>query len=402
MTFINENFLKLSETYLFVEIGRRVEAYCKTHPEAAIVRCGIGDVTEPLPDACIKAMHKAVDEMAARETFRGYGPEAGYEFLRHAIAEGDFRQRGIEIADDEIFISDGSKCDCANFLDILGAGNRILMPDPVYPVYADTNIMAGNAISFSQATAENGFVPAPPDAPADLIYLCFPNNPTGAVATKEQLAAWVAYAHRHDAIILFDAAYESFVRTPDLPKSIYEIPDALDCAVEMRSFSKSGGFTGLRCGYCVVPKAVKGRKQSGGEKSLHALWSRRQSTKFNGVAYIVQRAAEALYSDEGRAQVAALTGFYLENARLLADALTRAGRSFVGGVDAPYLWVKGNKGMTSWDMFAHLLEQAGIVATPGSGFGAKGEGYFRLSAFNIRENIEEACRRLAAISLEKL
>lgn len=400
MTLINENFLKLPEAYLFVEIGRRVEAYRKANPDkaASIIRCGIGDVTEPLPPACIAAMHKAIDEMASRDTFRGYGPEAGYEFLRRAIAESDFRSHGIDIKDDEIFVSDGSKCDCANFLDIMGAGNRIAMPDPVYPVYADTNIMAGNTdVSLLKGTAENGFVPSPPETAADLVYLCFPNNPTGSVATREQLTAWVNYALKHNAIILFDAAYESYVRTPGIPHSIFEIPGALECAVEMRSFSKNGGFTGLRCGYSVVPKSLKGRTHAGDAKPLNALWSRRQSTKFNGVAYPVQRAAEALYSNEGKAQVDALTSFYMENAGLLAGALKSSGRRYFGGADAPYIWVECNAGLTSWDMFSFLLEQAGIVSTPGSGFGAGGEGYFRLSAFNSRANIEEACRRLSVL-----
>ncbi|MFA4995479.1 MAG: LL-diaminopimelate aminotransferase [Bdellovibrionales bacterium] len=396
MAFINENFLKLSENYLFAEIEKRVEAYRKEQPDKAkdIVRCGIGDVTEPLPAAAIAALHKAVDDMAARETFRGYGPYEGYDFLRHAIAENDYRARGMKIFDDEIFVSDGSKCDCANFLDILGHGNRILMPDPVYPVYADANVMAGNSdVCFLAGTSENGFVPAPPDAPADLIYLCFPNNPTGAVASREQLAAWVAYAQKNNAIILFDAAYESFVRTPGVPRSIFEIPGALECAVEMRSFSKSGGYTGLRCGFLVIPKSVFGRSRDGKGHSLHALWTRRQSTKFNGVAYPVQRAAEALYTEEGKAQVIALTSFYLENAKALSEALTRGGWNFSGGRDAPYLWVKGYPNMTSWDTFSQLLKNERIVVTPGSGFGAKGEGYFRLSVFNSRVNIEEACRR---------
>ncbi len=400
MTFINENFSKLSESYLFADIARRVEAYRKENPDKAarIVRCGIGDVTEPLPAACIAALHKAVDEMAVRETFRGYGPEAGYDFLRHAIAENDYRQRGLAIADDEIFVSDGSKCDCANFLDILGKGNRILMPDPVYPVYADTNVMAGNEdVVFLEGTSENGFVPSPPDTPADLIYLCFPNNPTGAVASRDQLAAWVDYAKKHRAIILFDAAYEAYVRTPGIPRSIYEIPGAADCAVEMRSFSKNGGFTGLRCGFCVVPKAVSGKSKDGGRQPLHKLWLRRQSTKFNGVAYPVQRAAEALYTEEGKKQVAALTGFYMENAGLLAKALKKKGWRFFGGVDAPYLWVKATGGKTSWEMFSLLLEKANVVVTPGVGFGAKGEGYFRISSFNSRANVEEACKRIESL-----
>jgi len=400
MAYINENFSKLSENYLFAEISRRVDAYKMKCPEKAssLIRCGIGDVTEPLPDACIKALHKAVDEMAVRETFRGYGPESGYEFLRHVIAENDYRARGMAIADDEIFVSDGSKCDCANVLDILGEGNRILMPDPVYPVYADTNIMAGNAaVSFLDGTEENGFIPAPPDRPADVIYLCFPNNPTGAVATHDQLKAWVDYARKNGALILFDAAYEAYVRTPGLPRSIYEIAGATECAVEMRSFSKNGGFTGLRCGFCVVPKAVLGKRKDGKMQSLNAMWHRRQSTKFNGVAYPVQRAAEALYSEEGKAEVLALTSFYLENARLMAAALKGGGWTFVGATDAPYIWVKGFSTMTSWDMFTLMLEQVGIVMTPGSGFGKKGEGYFRLSAFNGRANIEEACRRLSTL-----
>jgi LL-diaminopimelate aminotransferase len=396
MAIVNENFFKLSQNYLFAEISRRIEAYRKEHPEKAssIVRCGIGDVTEPLPPACIAALHKAVDEMGARETFRGYGPEQGYDFVRRAIGE-DYRARGMNIADDEIFVSDGSKCDCANFLDIIGKGNRILMPDPVYPVYADTNVMAGNTdVSFLEGMLENKFVPAPPEKPADLIYLCFPNNPTGAVATREQLAQWVDYARKNKAVILFDAAYESFIRTPGLPRSIYEIPGATECAVEFRSFSKSGGFTGLRCGFVVLPKTVMGMKGDGQPQALHPMWMRRQSTKFNGVSYPVQRAAEALYSEEGREQVLALTNFYMENARLLGAALKGNGWEFIGGVDAPYLWVKCLPGKNSWDMFAYLLEKAGVVSTPGSGFGSKGEGYFRLSVFNSRSNIEEVCRRL--------
>jgi len=399
MTFINENFSKLSESYLFAEIARRVEAYKKENPSkaAGIVRCGIGDVTEPLPAACIAALHKAVDEMAARETFRGYGPDYGYEFLRHAIAE-DYRQRGMALSDDEVFVSDGSKCDCANILDIFGKGNRILMPDPVYPVYADTNIMAGNEdVGFVDGNAENGFVPTPPDAPADLIYLCFPNNPTGSVATRDQLKAWVDYALRRQAVILFDAAYEAYIRNPKLPRSIYEISGATECAIEMRSFSKNGGFTGLRCGFCVIPKTVKGKRKDGESQFLHALWRRRQSTKFNGVAYPVQRAAEALYSPEGKRQVAMLTDFYLENARLFAGALNKRGWTFFGGADAPYVWVRNFEGKTSWEMFSILLEQAGIVITPGVGFGSKGEGYFRISSFNSRENVLEACRRLESL-----
>lgn len=395
MAYINENFFKLSESYLFAEIARRVETYKKENPGKAsgIIRCGIGDVTEPLPPACIAALHKAVDEMAVRETFRGYGPEAGYDFLRKAIAS-DYHDRGIDVADDEIFVSDGSKCDCANILDVFGKGNRILMPDPVYPVYADTNVMAGNEdVGYLNGNMENGFAPMPPDAPADLIYLCFPNNPTGAVAKREQLEAWVAYARKNRAIILFDAAYEAYIRTPGIPHSIFEIPGARDCAIEMRSFSKHGGFTGVRCGFVVIPKSVVAYKKDGAAHPLHALWFRRQSTKFNGVAYPVQRAAEALFSTDGKTQVKALTDFYMENARLLREALTKSGWEYIGGVDAPYVWAKTLPGKTSWDMFSHLLEGIGVVTTPGSGFGKMGEGYFRISSFNSRSNIEEVCKR---------
>ncbi|MDD4617023.1 MAG: LL-diaminopimelate aminotransferase [Alphaproteobacteria bacterium] len=401
MAFVNENYFKLSPSYLFAEISRRVETYRKEHPEkaASIIRCGIGDVTEPLPQACIKALHKAVDEMAVRETFRGYGPDYGYEFVRHAIA-GEYRERGMTIADDEIFLSDGSKCDCANILDILGGGNRILIADPVYPVYNDTNVMAGNSdVSFLEGTDENGFVPPPPGTAADVIYLCFPNNPTGAVATREQLAAWVAYARKNDALILFDAAYEAYIRTAGIPHSIFEIPGASECAIEMRSFSKNGGFTGLRCGFVTIPKTALGKRKNGTLEAFHPLWARRQSTKFNGVSYPVQRAAEALYSEEGRAQVKDLTDFYMRNAKLLREALDKCEWQYIGGVDAPYLWVKCLPGKTSWDMFSFLLENVCIVSTPGSGFGKMGEGYFRLSCFNSRANIEEVCRRLSTLKV---
>ncbi|MDD3029074.1 MAG: LL-diaminopimelate aminotransferase [Alphaproteobacteria bacterium] len=400
MAFINENFLKLSENYLFAEIAKRVEAYRAANPDKArhLIRCGIGDVTEPLPQAAVAALHKAADEMAARETFRGYGPESGYDFLRHAIAENDYRARGLSIDDDEIFVSDGSKCDCANFLDIVGSGNRIAIPNPVYPVYVDTNVMAGRGeVFFLEGTRENGFVPMPPDCPADLIYLCFPNNPTGAVASRPQLEAWVAYARRHNAVILFDGAYEAFIRSPGIPHSIYEIPGAESCAIEMHSFSKNGGFTGVRCGFTVVPKTVMGKTSDGKVYPFHALWKRRQSTKFNGVSYPVQRAAEALYSSEGQAQVTVLTSFYMENARLFAQALTSLGWPFSGGVDAPYLWVRVPDGRSSWDMFSHLLEDAQIVVTPGVGFGSQGEGFFRISSFNARASVEEACRRLVSL-----
>lgn len=410
MAFINENYLKLQAGYLFPEIGRRVKAFADAQPEVAsrIIRCGIGDVTEPLPAASIAAMHKAVDEMGVRETFRGYGPEQGYDFLRNAIAENDFAARGMDIAADEIFISDGSKCDCGNLLDIFGAGNRVAVMDPVYPVYVDTNVMLGNTgginskgafegLTYLPCTAENGFVPALPSEPVDLIYLCYPNNPTGAVATREQLQKWVDFALQCKAVIVYDAAYEAFISTPGIPHSIFEIPGARECAMELRSFSKNGGFTGLRCGYAVIPKTLMGVKRNGEKHPFHALWLRNHTTKFNGVAYPVQRAAEALYSPEGKAQVRELVSFYKENAALLQKALSSVGLQVYGYTDSPYLWVRGPQGATSWDLFDRILQHANIVTTPGSGFGAGGEGYFRLSAFNSRANVEEALARVAKL-----
>jgi len=407
LAFINENYLKLQAGYLFPEISRRVKAFADANPAVAgrIIRCGIGDVTEPLPAASIAALHKAVDEMGVRETFRGYGPEQGYDFLRNAIAENDFRARGLDIEADEIFVSDGSKCDCGNLLDIFGAGNRVAVMDPVYPVYVDTNVMLGNTgnpdghgafegLTYLPCTAENGFVPDLPKEPVDLIYLCYPNNPTGAVATREQLQKWVDFALSCNAVIVFDAAYEAYISTPGIPHSIYEIPGARECAIELRSFSKNGGFTGLRCGFAVIPKTLTGRKRNGEKYPFHPLWLRNHTTKFNGVAYPVQRAAEALYSPEGKEQVRQLVSFYKENARLLKEALTSVGLKVYGYTDASYLWVRGPKGATSWDLFDRILQHANIVTTPGSGFGAAGEGYFRLSSFNSRANVEEACRRL--------
>ena len=407
MAFINESYLKLQAGYLFPEISRRVKVFTDSRPEVAsrIIRCGIGDVTEPLPAASIAALHKSVDEMAMRETFRGYGPEQGYDFLRNAVAENDFKARGVDIKADEVFISDGSKCDCGNLLDIFGTGNRVAVMDPVYPVYVDTNVMLGNTgaidgrgafegLTYLPCTAENGFVPALPEGPVDLIYLCYPNNPTGAVATREQLQKWVDFARACDAVIIFDAAYEAFISTPGIPHSIYEIPGARECAIELRSFSKNGGFTGLRCGYAVIPKSLMGRKRNGQTHPFHALWLRNHTTKFNGVAYPVQRAAEALYSSEGKQQVMQLVSFYKENAGLLQQSLSSAGLQVYGYTDSPYLWVRGPGSATSWDLFDRILQHANIVTTPGSGFGAGGEGYFRLSAFNSRANVEEACRRL--------
>jgi len=407
MARINDNFLKLKAGYLFPEIARRVNVFTDTHPEAAakLIRCGIGDVTEPLPEACREAMHDAVDEQGNSETFRGYGPEQGYAFLREAIVENQFA--GLGIAADEVFISDGSKCDSGNILDIFGPGNKIAITDPVYPVYVDTNVMAGNTgeadetgafggLVYLPCTAENDFVPAIPEEKVDLIYLCYPNNPTGGTATHEQLAAWVAYARENKAIILYDAAYEAFIQDDEVPHSIFEIEGAHECAIEFRSFSKNGGFTGTRCAYVVIPKALNGYTEDGSEEAIHSLWSRRHSTKFNGASYPVQRGAAAVFSDEGKAQVSALIEGYMGNAKLLREACLEIGLSVFGGVNAPYVWVGCPEGVTSWDMFDRMLEEAQVVITPGAGFGAAGEGYFRISAFNSRANVEEVCRRIAA------
>ncbi|MCC6580275.1 MAG: LL-diaminopimelate aminotransferase [Phycisphaeraceae bacterium] len=409
MAHINDNFLKLKAGYLFPEIGRRVKAYAAANPQAKVIRLGIGDVTEPLAPAVIAAMHKAVDEMARRETFHGYCDEQGYEFLRQAIAKHDYQARGCDITADEIFVSDGSKCDTGNFLEILGHDNVIAVTDPVYPVYVDTNVMAGNTGSakasgefegliYLPMTAENGFVPPQPapGSKVDVIYLCSPNNPTGAVLSKTELTRWVQYAKQNDALILFDAAYHAFITDPSIPHSIYEIPGAREVAVEFRSFSKTAGFTGTRCAFTVVPKTVAGKAKDGSRVELHRLWMRRQTTKFNGVAYIVHRAAEAVYSPEGQKQVRATIDFYMENAAIIRRTLTELGIAAYGGTNAPYIWLKTPKGMKSWDFFDHLLTQCQVVGTPGSGFGAAGEGYFRISAFNSRANVEEAMQRLRA------
>lgn len=411
MAHLNSHYLKLKAGYLFPEIGRRVKAFTDANPEGAarLIRCGIGDVTEALPVAVREAMHKAVDEMGARETFRGYGPEQGYDFLRHAIAENDYRAHGLEVADDEIFVSDGSKCDCGNILDIFGHTNRIAVMDPVYPVYVDTNVMAGHTgpggenglyegLVYLPCTAENGFVPGVPTEKVDLIYLCYPNNPTGATATRAQLEQWVAYALANDAVILFDAAYEAYIRDADVPHSIYEIPGARKCAIEFRSFSKSGGFTGVRCAFTVVPKELECLTEAGERKPLHPLWNRRFSTKFNGVGYVTQRAAEALYSPAGKAEVAALVEHYMGNAAILREAALACGLSTFGGTNAPYIWVRGPGGVTSWEIFDRMLGEANVVITPGSGFGPAGEGYFRISAFNSRANAGEVARRLQAMA----
>jgi LL-diaminopimelate aminotransferase len=405
MATINNNYLKLKAGYLFPEIARRVNAFAQANPEAKIIRLGIGDVTEPLPEACRTAMIKAVEDMGDRSTFKGYGPEQGYAWLREKIAAHDFQARGAAIAADEIFISDGSKCDNGNILDIFGHDNTIAVTDPVYPVYVDTNVMAGNTgnandqgefdgLVYLPVTAENNFTAQIPTQKVDLIYLCFPNNPTGATATKEHLKAWVDYAKANGSIIFFDAAYEAYITDPTLPHSIFEIEGARDCAIEFRSFSKNAGFTGTRCALTVVPKTLTAKAADGSDVELWKLWNRRQSTKFNGVSYIVQRGAEAVYSAEGQAQIKALVSFYLENAAIIREQLTAAGLSVYGGVNAPYVWVKTPHGLSSWEFFDKLLQTVNVVGTPGSGFGAAGEGYFRISAFNSRENVVEAMKRI--------
>jgi LL-diaminopimelate aminotransferase len=405
MATINDNYLKLKAGYLFPEIARRVNTFAEANPDAKIIKLGIGDVTEPLPEACRTAMINAVEDMGDRATFKGYGPEQGYGWLREKIAAHDFQSRGCEVDPGEIFISDGSKCDTGNILDIFGKNNKIAVTDPVYPVYVDTNVMAGHTgaandkgefegLVYLPITAENNFTAEIPSEKVDLIYLCFPNNPTGSTATKEHLKAWVDYAKANDSIIFFDAAYEAFITDADLPHSIYEIEGARDCAIEFRSFSKNAGFTGTRCAFTVVPKTLTAKAADGSDVELWKLWNRRQSTKFNGVSYLVQRGAEAVYSEEGQAQTQQLVSFYLENAKIIREQLTAAGLSVYGGVNAPYVWVQTPNNLSSWDFFDKLLQTCNVVGTPGSGFGAAGEGYFRLSAFNSRENVEEAMKRI--------
>lgn len=406
MATINDNFLKLKAGYLFPEIARRVKAFAAAAPDAKLIKMGIGDVTEPLPPACCEAMTKAVADMGDRATFKGYGPEQGYGWLREKIAAQDFQSRGCDVDASEIFVSDGAKCDCGNILDIVGSDNTIAVTDPVYPVYVDTNVMAGHTgeadasgkyggLVYMPISADNNFTAEIPSQRVDLIYLCFPNNPTGATASKAHLKEWVDYAKSHGSIILFDAAYEAFVTDPELPRSIFEIEGARDCAIEFRSFSKNAGFTGTRCAFTVVPKSLMGVASDGSKVALHQLWNRRQSTKFNGVSYIVQRGAEAVYSEAGQAQIKDLVAFYLENAAIVRDKLTAAGMKVYGGVNAPYVWVKTPDGLSSWDFFDKLLKEAHVVGTPGAGFGAAGEGYFRISAFNSRANVNEAMQRIA-------
>ena len=399
MAKINDNFLKLPGSYLFSTIAQKVAAHTAAHPEQKIIKMGIGDVTRPLAPAVIEQMHRAVDEMGTPEGFHGYGPEQGYDFLRQLIADNDYKARGVEIAADEIFVSDGAKSDCGNITDIFSLDNVVAVCDPVYPVYVDSNAMSGRAgvfadgkwtkLVYMECLEENGFLPQIPKQKVDMIYLCFPNNPTGMTATKEQLASWVQYAREQGAVILFDSAYEAFITDPDIPHSIFEIEGAKDCAIEFRSFSKTAGFTGTRCAYTVIPKSVMVEGTS-----LNALWNRRQCTKFNGVPYVIQRAAAAVYSEDGKKQTRETIRYYLENAAIIRKGLQEAGLTVYGGVNAPYIWAKTPNGSTSWEFFEELLKRAGVVTTPGAGFGPSGEGYIRLTAFSTREATEEAIERI--------
>lgn len=401
---VNENYLKLPGSYLFSTIGKKVNAYAGANPDKKIIRLGIGDVTRPLTPSIIKALHSAVDEMAKEETFRGYAPDLGYEFLRNAIAENDYRKRGCEIGADEIFVSDGAKCDSGNIQEIFSTDNKIAVCDPVYPVYVDTNVMAGRTgtycketetwsdVIYMPCTADNDFAPELPGKVPDIIYLCFPNNPTGATITKPQLQEWVDYANKNGAVIIYDAAYEAYISQEDVPHSIYECEGARTCAIELHSFSKNAGFTGVRLGYTVIPKDLKS-----GEVSLHSLWARRHGTKYNGAPYIVQRAGEAVYSKEGQAEIKQLVDYYMKNAAYILNGLKEAGYTVSGGVNAPYIWLKAPNHMTSWEFFDYLLENANVVGTPGSGFGPSGETYFRLTAFGSYENTVEAVDRIKAL-----
>lgn len=407
---LNDHYLKLKSSYLFSEISKRVAAFVESHPHTSVIRLGIGDVTEPLPLACREAMKKATDELGQRETFRGYGPEQGYGFLREAVAKHDFQSRGAPVQPEEIFISDGSKCDTGNFQELFSAETRVAVPDPVYPVYVDTNVMAGRTggmvnnryagILYLECDSRNGYIPEPPSEPADLIYLCFPNNPTGAVANRQQLAAWVHYAQQQGAVLLYDAAYAAFIQDVSIPQSIYEIDGAREVAVEFRSFSKTAGFTGVRCAYTVVPKDLRIVSGKGERISLHSLWNRRHTTKFNGVSYPVQRAAEAVYSEQGWEQCQSLIRYYLENAAIIRGVMSELGFAVTGGDNAPYVWV--HIGTDSWAFFDRLLTQAGVVCTPGAGFGQCGEGHIRLSAFNRREHVIEAMERIRRLLTESV
>ena len=401
---VNQNYLKLPGSYLFSTVARKVGEYKSANPDASVISLGIGDVTQPLAPVVIEAMHKAVDEMGRQETFRGYGPDYGYDFLVNAIRENDYASRGVEVAFDEVFISDGAKCDVGNIQELFSEDAVIAVTDPVYPVYVDSNAMAGRAgeyrdgkwdrLVYLPCNAENGFVPALPTQPVDVIYLCYPNNPTGTVLTKAQLKVWVDWAKANGAIIIYDAAYRAFVTTPDIPLTIYEVEGAKDVAIECNSFSKTAGFTGTRCGYTVVPHTVFGLDAQGNKVEMNAMWKRRMSTKFNGVSYPVQRAAAAVYTEEGQKQIKETIDYYMENARIIRQALTEAGFTVFGGVDAPYIWLKVPQGMSSWEFFDRLLKECNIVGTPGSGFGPSGEGYFRLTAFNTLEKTKQAMERI--------
>ena len=404
---INENFLNLQDSYLFSTVAKKVAEFTKNNPDKKVIKLGIGDVTKPIVPAVIEAMHKATDELAKPETFRGYGPEQGYDFLRNAIVENDFKGLGIE--PDEIFVSDGAKCDCGNIVDIFGTDNKVAITDPVYPVYLDTNVMSGRSGNYNEKTGmyenvvympvtkENNFVPELPKEHVDMIYLCFPNNPTGTVLKKEELKKFVDYAKINKSVILFDAAYEVFIEEENVPHSIYEIEGAKDVAIEFRSFSKTAGFTGVRCAYAVVPKTLYGYTENGEKVELNKLWNRRTTTKFNGVSYVVQRAAEATYSKEGREQILENIKYYKENAKIIKEGLQEAGFEVFGGVNSPYIWLKTPNNMKSWEFFDKLLEKANVVGTPGSGFGPSGEGYFRLTAFGTQENSIEAIKRIKEI-----
>ena len=409
MVEINESFLELQDSYLFSTISKKVEAYTKNNPDKEIIRLGIGDVTKPIVPACVDALVKASKEIGTSEGFKGYGPEQGYEFLRRAIVENDYNSRGINISENEIFVSDGAKCDCGNIIDIFAKNNRVAITDPVYPVYLDTNVMAGRSGKYDESkqkysnivylplSSENNFKPKLPKDKVDMIYLCFPNNPTGTVLDKYELRKWVDYAKDNKSIILFDSAYEAFITDDDIPHSIYEIEGARDVAIEFRSYSKTAGFTGLRCAYVVVPNSVYGYTSEGEKISLNKLWNRRTTTKFNGVSYVVQRAAEATYSKEGKKQISENINFYLENAKIIKEGLIEAGYTVFGGVNSPYIWLKVPDNMTSWEFFDKLLKEANVVGTPGSGFGPHGEGYFRLTAFGTREKTIEAIERIKSI-----
>lgn len=397
MANINQNYLKLKESYLFSEVAKRVNAYAQSHPDKKIIRMGIGDVTLPLVPCVIRAMHDAVDDMSRQETFHGYGPEQGYDFLRERVQEYYRKEMDVSLEPNEIFISDGAKSDVGNITDLFSASNTVLIPDPVYPVYVDTNLMLGSNLVYLKADESNGFCPMPPEEHADLVYLCSPNNPTGAAYNRAQLKAWVDYANREHAILLFDAAYEAFITDKNLPRSIFEIPGAETCAIEFCSLSKTAGFTGTRCGYTVVPSALAAKDKDGNNVNLNKLWLRRQTTKFNGVSYVVQRGAAAVFTAEGKQQTRKNLDYYRKNATVIAKALEEKGITYFGGVNSPYIWLKCPKGMGSWEFFDFLLEQAAVVGTPGAGFGENGEGFFRLTSFGDHDSTLEAMERLKQI-----